>query len=193
MSTPVLYHQAIANALSNGYRVDTVHGIIYGLKGKPLRVANHGTQRYPTVTLAVRNMPRRLYAVPAHKVVAFAIWGDAAFAPGAQVRHIRGVLDISADALRLGTSSDNQLDKAPEIRKAAAVKARASQGRRPLNTVLTEDTVRYIRETCKIGPDGHALYGEVKKLCTLLGLGKSTISMALRGKTWNDLESQHAE
>jgi hypothetical protein len=166
------YLLAIKDALANGYRVDTERGLIIGLKGRPLTIACRGSQVYPSVPLVTPNMPRRFYSVPAHKVIAYAIWGDAAFAVGVEVRHLKSDrCDIRGSNLALGTSSQNQLDKAPEVRRRAAVLARRAQGPVALNRKLTFAEAEEIRRLVAVGGRGTRI-----QLARRFGVDSSTIT-----------------
>lgn len=182
----ILYHQAIENALANGYRVDVKRGVIYGLKGKPLAVRLHGKQRYPTVPLVTDNLlgdfDRIVFCVPAHKVVAFARWGEMAFANGVQVRHLgKTTCDNSWNSLALGSSSRNQLDKPKAVRVKAAKAARAAQPARSYNTVLTDAQMRWLqKQVIPRGPTGRVQRGFIQGLVVKWGIGKTTISQAIQ-------------
>lgn len=182
-----VYSLAIENALRNGYRVDYERGLIYGLKGAPLSIKLHGTQRYPTVPLVVVGMPRRYYVVPAHKVVAYAVWGRDAFMPGVQVRHGKfGVLDIRHSNLSLGTSSENQLDKPAAVRSRAARIARASQDGLN-NAKLNADQVRALRTEHSALRRLHPKKFPSAVLTSLkakYGISNTNIVDIVKGNTW---------
>ena len=176
---PPTYGVAILNALRNGYRVDARRGIIYGLKGKPLSIKLHGTQRYPTVPLVVKNMARRYYAVPAHKVVAASVYGREAFEK--HVRHGKGgVLDIRIKNLKLGTPSENEMDKPAYVRSRSAKLARAAQPRRPANSILTISQIRWMLKRRVYGPTGRIRRGIVSAWAAKYGVTKTCISGALK-------------
>lgn len=177
------YMLAIEDALQHGYSVITETGEIIGLKGRALTIRLRGSQRYPTVSLVTPSMPKRAYAVPAHKVVAYVIWGRDAFKKGTAVRHReKPTTNIRSDNLLLGSHSDNEMDKPKEQRVRAAKIARAAQGYKPPNTILTEDQVRQIRSV-PTGSTGRARWGELKRLAEEFGVSSSTVSMAFRGYT----------
>lgn len=181
------YIDVIQKALAVGYRVDAEKGLILGISGKSLAIRRHGTQKYPTVTLVYERSPHRFASVPAHKVMAYAIWGDRSYAPGVQVRHKDGNREnIRADNLALGTASMNELDKAPEVRRRTAKIARAAQGPRPINAVLSDDQVRYIRGICamNLNKNGRVRRGIVKSLSHQFNVSKSAISAAAKGTTY---------
>ena len=183
------YALAIANALSNGYHVDAAKGAIYGLKGAPLSVKMNGTQRYPTVPLVVVGMAQRYYVVPAHKVVAYSLWGEAAFAKGIHVRHGKGgVLDITAKNLTLGTAKENEADKCPKVKSAAGRMARAAQDGLS-NAKLNAEQVAQLRADHaalkrKYEGKGKLPNGTLQALCAKYGIGKTNVNDIVKGKTW---------
>lgn len=182
------YGQAILKALASGYLVDAKQGLIYGLKGAPLTIALHGTQRYPTVCLAVKGMPRKFYAVPAHKVVAAALWGAEAFRKGIQVRHgAEGVLVLKETNLALGTAAENQADKPKHIRVKAAKVARAAQPAHGNNNKVTKAEAELIRteytELKRLYPR-KIPNGTVSRMQAKYGLSGTTIHNIAKGKTW---------
>lgn len=184
------YARAIKCALSSGYRVDPATGVIYGLKGRPLIVKARGLQRYPTVSLVTPGMPRRFYAVPAHKVVACVLWGDSAFSPGIHVRHGKlGVENITAANLSLGTAKENEADKESSVKSAVGRAARAAQDGLN-NAKLSAEQVASLRvEHASIKHQ----YARKKKLPngTMLalvakyGIGRTQITDIINGKSWN--------
>lgn len=184
------YWQAIKLAAEQGYRADLDAGIAYGPSGRALQIKRHGTQTYPTLNLHVSGLPRPSYTVHAHKFFAFLLWGERAFAAGVEVRHSpdKNTENNRRDNLKLGTSSENQMDKPPEIRAAAARKARAAQGRTPCNAKLSTEQVRAIKlELLKYpaSPTGRVRRGEVKRIAKKFSVSPSTISLIARGKVWN--------
>lgn len=188
MSLPE-YAIAIRSALATGYRVDPDAGVIYGLKGRPLTVKRRGSQRYPTVPLVVQGMRKRFYAVPAHKVMAFALWGEDAFTPGIHVMHGRaGVENIAARNLRLGTAKENEADKSPELRSAVGRIARAHQDGLN-NAKLTAAQVAQLRaehaELKHQHRDKNKLpNGTLQALCTKYNISKTNIADIVKGRTW---------
>ena len=139
--------QAILLAYEKGYRV-TDDGVLIGIKGLPLTVINRGKQRYPTFSvsgLTSVNNKYGVFGIPVHKYAAYCFYGDDVWLSEC-VRHLdSNVLNISKSNIVLGTNSENNLDKTSEARSNAAKKARAAQGKRPLNSKFSDDQVRYIR------------------------------------------------
>ena len=183
----VQYHLAIRDALSSGYTVIPETGQIIGLKGESLAIRLGGKQRYPTVSLVTPNMPKHFYAVPAHKVVAFAIWGERSFTKGIHVRHLNNnTCDNRKQNLALGTPSQNEQDKPKHVRVRVAKQARARQVR-PANMKLTVEQVTEIRSNAVFGPTGRARRGYVTELANRFGVSKSAVSQALKGVTHGNI------
>ena len=182
MSYPA-YLYAIEDALSSGYFVDSKRGKVIGLKGKPLTVKLRGSQRYPTVPLVTPNMPKRFYSVPVHKVVAFSLWGRAAFESGVHVRHLNGdTTDNRRTNLALGSPSDNENDKPKAVRVRSAKLARAAQAE-PVNKKLTPRQVSEMRRSVAYGPTGRVRRGQLTMFAARFGVSKSAVSQAIRGIT----------
>lgn len=140
--------RVIAAALDQGYRVDLEAGAILGKGGQPLRLSDHP---YPRASLCVKGFRRRSYAVPAHKVVAFAKFGAEAFAPGLHVRHRDGnKRNLRGSNLLMGTPPENAMDKPAHVRKRIAQIARAAQGD-PANRVFSGYQARKIRAEFRAG------------------------------------------
>lgn len=115
--------QRIVEAVERGYYM-TKDGQLFSKRGA-VKIALHGSQRYPTFTT---NWGGKVYGLPIHKFAAYFFYGEKAFDKNYVVRHLNGdTCDLRKSNIVLGTHSENNLDKPPEIRKAAAIKARASQ------------------------------------------------------------------
>ncbi len=182
------YWRAIPLALQQGYIVNADEGFIVGPSGKRLCVRRYGTQDYPTVRLHVKGLPKSAYSVAAHKVVAFVLWGSEAFKEGVEVRHLdRNTENIKANNLVLGTSSQNQLDKPVEVRRAAAQAARRAQGPIPVNAILSVESARLICAHLAVNTNtnGRVRRGVVTMLAQQYGVSKSTISLIGKGKSWS--------
>lgn len=185
-------HKAIRLAAQQGYRADLIWGRLYGRSGERLSVKKYGDCSYPTVRLHVRGLPKPAYSVYAHKFVAYLIWGEQALSPDLEVRHLDGNTEnIRRSNLLLGTSSQNQMDKPPATRQAAAKAARAAQGHYPCTTILSEAQVVLIHGELVAGTTvkGRVRRGVVKALAEKFGVHKSTISLIGKGKSWNALLS----
>lgn len=182
------YWRAIILAVQQGYSADLERGVIFGPNGKPLSVKLHGKQKYPTIRLHVKGLPRSAYSLAAHKFIGYLIWGEAALAGRhSHVRHLNPpTTDIRRANLALGTPSQNELDKPAHVRSASAKAARAAQGKTPHNALLAS-AIAEIKEalrTAPRGPTGRMRRGVVSKLATKHGVSKSTISLVGSGKTW---------
>jgi hypothetical protein len=174
------YMFLIEHALQNGYRIDTENGSIFGLTGKCMSIKLRGKQRYPTVPLVVRRSGvRRVLSVPAHKVIAFALWDREAFAPDICVRHLDGnTCNNRRTNLSLGTNSQNNMDKDPEVRRSAAILARASQPRISYNAKLLCVEAAEIKQigNNSLNANGRVQRGVVQRLALKYGLSKSAVS-----------------
>lgn len=173
--------KAMDIALSKGYRV-TEDGTLLGVKGKPLNVKRHGAQRYPTFSVNVGDLTESgVYGIPAHKFAAYVFYGEDTFKEGVVVRHLNGnTEDISKANIVLGTHSENNHDKDPEIRRAAARKARAAQVGRPHNARFTNEQVIEIRKRRADGESGYTLAEE-------FGVSNVTIYNIEKGRIYNDI------
>lgn len=177
------YQDAIRKALSQRYRVDAETGVIYGPKG-PLVIKRRGRQRYPTVSLSLNGEPQAV--VPAHKIVTYALYGEQAFAQ--VVRHLDGdTLNLSPENLRLGSTSDNELDKSKEVRRRAAKAARAAQGPGAPNSKFTPDDIDNIRAVCERNrnPNGRLHRGIAKQLGEQYGVTNAAISAIAAGRNYS--------
>lgn len=169
-----LYLNALRQALGAGYSVDVEAGIIRGPGGAALAVRQPTPTAYPTVKVYSR-AHRRAYTIAAHKIVAFAKFGDKAFKRGVQVRHVRPDLsDFRGANLILGTVSQNAFDKPPEVRHAMAKRARAAQGPDAWNRAFTDAQVADIRRLVRDPGDAPAL-------ARLLSVHPTTVGRIKRG------------
>jgi len=172
---------------SQGYSVDKLRGIIYGKTGKPLTLSKGGSIRYPMVSLHVPGVVpgrRPTYSIAAHKMMAYAIWGEEAFREGVQIRHLKDVLDIREESLTLGSATENMSDVPPEVRSRAAKAARAAQPKRPGNAKLLSATVRFIRQTVRRSKEGHVMPGELERLAKKFNVSKAVVGGIVRGVTY---------
>lgn len=180
----------IAAALRSGHRVDVDRGLIYGIRGRPMVVNLKGRASYPRVTLQTRGMPKAFYVVELHKVIAYARWGPAAFAPGVQVRHLNGdVLDCSWGNLALGTAHENQMDKPPEVRSRVFRAYRAAMGVRGPTTTVSDAQARWLQQVVERTPSGRARYGQLREHAERFGVSRQAIWRALTAKLGPGLAS----
>lgn len=117
---------------------------------------------------SVKGSDKKVRSIDVHRMVAFQKFGAALFEPGIQVRHANGIeSDNSWDNILIGTSSQNNMDKDPEIRKAVAGKAARK---------LSDEQVAALREERKNG-------AKYSQLAEKYGIRKSTVSYIVRGVT----------
>lgn len=181
------YWKAIELAAEQGYRANLRTGEVFGRSGKRLKARRYAGQDYPTMRLHVRGLPKRAYSVPVHKFVAFLIWGRAALAPGVHVRHRNGDTEKNTKSnLRLGTPSENAMDKPKSVRIATAKAARAAQGVTPCNAKLGVGAVRLILDelSCNTISTGRVRRGVVKNLAERFGVSRSAISLIGKGVSY---------
>lgn len=171
-------HTRILEAVARGYTVDE-DGNLYGPKGK-LAVKKYGKQRYPTFST---NWGGFVFGVPAHMFAAYIFYGHESFKENVVVRHLNAnTTDISRLNIVLGTHSENNLDKSPETRSAAAKKGRESQGKRPMNAKLNDDQVSEIREFYEALGGKKAANGVVKRLCEKMGVSRTVLTKIKNGE-----------
>jgi HNH endonuclease len=151
-----------------------------------LRAQRRGQQRYGTITLSVPGMPKRQYAVPIHKVMAYALWGNAAFVQGVHVRHLDGNSENNRrENLALGSAAENEADKPRSMKVRVARAARAAQAS-PHNARFTYYEVISIREHCELQrtKTGRIKRGVVKKLAEHYQVTAAAISAIAVGKNY---------
>lgn len=181
------YHEYIRNAVDLGYSFDFENNLLITPKGSAVQPKLYGKQRYPSTTI---NLGGKNVSFTLHKFVAFLLYREDAFKEGFQVRHLDGnTLNLSDTNIVLGTSSENQYDKKEEVRKSAARKARASQGKRPLGTKVTEEQAYdIIKVYLQLkGSGNRAPRGSIKSLCEKYNLGKSCVSSICCGRNFKDI------
>ena len=168
----------IVEAKQRGYYI-TEQGELFGPKGK-VNVSLHGKQRYPTFS---SNWAGYVYGIPVHQFAAYCFYGELAFSKDVVVRHINGsTLDFSKQNIRLGSHSDNNMDKCPEKRKAAAIKARMSQGIVPNNAKLTKKDVLDIRDQYSKLNGEKAPNGFATALANKYNVSKTVIYKVVKGE-----------
>ena len=181
------YWKAIPLAIEQGYIVDVDAGTIHSPYGRKLSCKLYAGQTYPIARLFVKGLPRKDYSVPVHKIMAFKIYGWEAFLPGVEVRHKDGnpANNVRSNLL-IGTSSQNQMDKRPEVRSLAARTARSAQPFRSFNAILTEEIAEAILTILNDNRtvSGRIKRGVVKSLSRKHKVSPSTISLIGKGTTW---------
>lgn len=181
------YHEYIREAVRIGYTFDFDNQIMNTPYGNKIKPKLFGTQRYPSFTLSGKR------SFTFHKFVAYILYGEESFKEGINVRHLDGnVLNLSKSNIVLGTSSENQLDKPKHIRKAAASKARLSQGR-PTNSILDEEDVRDIRKwhaEIKQKYPVRLPNGTLEYVRKWYGLSRSGLGSIIYNKNWKDINVQ---
>lgn len=178
------YREAIRRALRERYRVDEETGEIFGPKGR-LAIAKRGSQRYPTVSLSL--VGEKQVVAPAHKVVAYALYGEDAFSQ--VVRHLDdNSLNLHPSNIALGTHADNNRDKDPGVRSAAARAARAAQGPHAPNAKFSIEVVRSIRQECRanLNENGRLRRGIGKRLAEKYGVTTAAITAIWKGKNYGE-------
>jgi len=170
-------HQITVAVSELGYRV-TEAGVLLNPAGRP---------RIPHLAAKTKKAAQVLYAsisvkidgkhrsCKVHQLAAYQKFGDAAFAGGTQVRHLNGdSTDNRLENIGIGSVSDNAFDKAPEVRRHAALAAAASRRK------LTQEQVLRLVEMRRAGATLAACAQE-------FGLFKSTVSEVMQGKLYSDL------
>ncbi len=172
----------ILEAVERGYHIED--DVLFGPKGK-LKIACCRSQRYPTFST---NWGGRVFGIPVHLFAAYMYYGKAAFTKGVVVRHINGnTTDFSKQNLRLGSHSDNNLDKSPAVRKAAAVAARAAQGYPPHNAKLSQTQVEQVRTFYQLLGGKKASNGSVAQLGRELGVSKTVLTKIKNGEYYANI------
>jgi hypothetical protein len=179
--------KAIKAGIDSGkYRVDAERGKIFGPE-QELQIKRHPGAHCPCVRLHVDGLPKNAYSVPAHKVIAYSIWGEAAFVKGIHVRHLDGNNENSTKAnLALGTPAENEMDKPAWVRSRSATLARAAQPSTSFNAKLKAESIGFIRQALSSNrlPSGRVRRGVVQRLAKEHGVSSSTISLVGKNKTW---------
>ncbi len=170
------YFNTIKTAKEKGCYFDfNTNEFVYA-SGKKIKVRKYGKQKYPSITLSYGSFPL-------HKFVAYQLFGNEAFIK--IVRHLDGnVLNLSKDNIKLGTHSENNLDKPKHKRSEAAKKARRSQGIRPKNAILDYSIATQIRYGFKNQILTKHKYCE--EVARRLKVSVSTIYAILNNRIWNE-------
>jgi len=175
--------QRIISAHLDGYRV--IEGEIKSPYGKTLKISLYGNQKYPTFTYT--GSFKKPYGIPCHQFAAYCYFGERSFTPSLVIRHLDGnTLNFHISNIRLGTHSQNNLDKSKEIRQSAAKKARASQGTTPLNAKLSPKQVQLVRDFYSTLKGKKAAPGSVQQLGLDLGVTRTTLNKIKNGKYYEN-------
>lgn len=158
----------IRGAANAGYRLNPVTGDVYGRNSHIMTgtVASNGYRYFSICGVQVTQ----------HQLIAFAKFGEAAFANGIEVRHKDGVrLNNRPSNILIGTRSDNMMDMEPEARRMRNLN-RPSPKR-----ILSPSEVKTIKDAYACG----LRRGECTELAEKFGVSKTTISEVGKGKTYN--------
>lgn len=184
------YHEYIRLAIKRGFSFDFETLELITPSGTRVKPKLHGSQRYPSYTFNSLSGIKVNVSFPIHKFVAYILYGEASFSKGVNVRHLDGdTLNLSKDNIVLGTSQENQYDKPEKSRQEAAKKARAAQGLRPVNSIVTESMAEAILLEYfeKRGEGIKAPRGLVKGIAEKYGLNRNTVQSICNGINFKDL------
>lgn len=170
--------RALREAFTKGYRVD-VDGRVISPRGKfissPLTSAGYPGFSSPMVD-------GRRVTLFVHRLAALQKFGEAIFEQGIEVRHRDGdTLNSRPNNLLLGSRSDNEMDKAPEVRRKAGLAgkpyaAAASVRRRK----LTAEQVIWARQQHEMGV-------ALRKLARSLQISRDALTRAVMGASYAEV------
>lgn len=170
----------IVEAFKRGYSV-TEDGTVLGPRGE-LKLQLYGKQKYPTFS---SNWGGRVFGIPAHLFAAYVFYGDEAFS-GLVVRHLDGnTLNLSRENIKLGTYSQNEFDKDPEVRVRSAKLARAAQGPSSFAAKMDESGIQEVREFYMELGGKKAPNGATSKLAAKFGVSKTVLLNIKNGVNYN--------
>lgn len=176
--------QKMLEALDRGYTV-TDEGVLYGPKGR-INFKCYGKQKYPTFST---NWGSPL-GIPVHQFAALVFYGRESFSTNLVVRHLDGnTMNLSKDNIKLGTHSENNMDKPAQTRRNAAGQARRSQGITPANAKLSAEDVNYIRRKYAELEGKKAPNGWTKKLSAELGVSRTVLIKVKRGEYYASISN----
>lgn len=122
-----LQNQAIRYAVTAGYHVAD-DGTVCGPKGILKPSLRGRSVKYWHFKVGFAGQSR---AIPVHRLAGYQRFGEAALQPGVHICHgDAGPLDNSVGNLRLGTASENEMDKSRETRVRVAKLAIAKRWER---------------------------------------------------------------
>ena len=119
--------------------------------------------------------------IPVARVIAYLKFGEDAFKPGIQTRHLNGnSLDNNWSNIAIGTAEQNSMDRDPEARREHAKIAARARRR------LTDDEVRRLLRLRAKG-------AKYKELTKLFGVSKSLISGVVSGQQYPEFDDLRRE
>lgn len=122
---------ALIEAFNKGYRASDGQ-IFFGNNVRSLFKNSHGYSRF-----TIRFLDK-VVSVAVHRLVAYQKYGEAIFESGIEVRHLDSDKTNNLDYnIGIGTHSQNMMDKSPEIRRAAAIKASQSIAKFDHSEIIT--------------------------------------------------------
>jgi len=113
--------QAVIVAHQKGYRVDKDGNVIY--QGRQLKLTlQKGYYRFSF--RGIVNGIKNRHSIPVHRLQAYQKYGSSLFENNIQTRHLNSIsTDNSEENISIGTSSENQQDKPPHLRRERAIHA----------------------------------------------------------------------
>jgi len=173
---PTMYVR-IKEAIERGYRMED--GAVIGLKGHALKLTNG---RYPSFSTNWGGV----FAIPAHKFAAFYYYGEACLEKGKVVRHLNGnTRDISKENIKLGTYSENEMDKDPAVRSRSATLARKAQPKTPANAKLSDTDVANVLQFYRTLSGKKAPSGTVAALGARYGVSRTVLCKIKNGEYYD--------
>lgn len=113
--------QNVITAYKKGYRI-ILGEINYKNKKIKGKIGNNGYR-----LIGLRDELGNRINAPVHRLVAYQKYGDKIFEKGIYVRHYDGdKLNNLLENILIGTHSENMMDKHPDVRRNAAIKASLS-------------------------------------------------------------------
>lgn len=165
--------QALEYSKHIGYSCDD-QGNVFSPNGRAISIRK-SKGGYRQITLPFGKHKNARIRVCAHRFIAYIRFGDRVFEAD-NVRHLNGnPADNSKENLTIGSKSDNELDKKPQVRLKAA--RNAAKFTRALNS----DEVKQLR----IDRENGLTY---KVLCNKYGISKSTVSYIVNQKTYRAVD-----
>lgn len=146
------YNQAALQAKQRGYCYDS-DGSIYKNGNKlKLQLKARGTFK-GYLTFSVRMGSLSTVNLFVHRFIAFCEFGEDFFTPGLVVRHLDGnSFNNSPDNLKLGTQSDNMMDRPRDVRVRIATQA--SRAANPRSVDLRHQIYEKLRQGASYGQIG---------------------------------------